>query len=128
MDIERIDQIIDAHGASQSSLIQVLLEIQHENPPFVLKTQRRMLQQPGLFKPEILQVRAVLAKRAVKAPDDVTLFFASQATLLALPAVQALADELPRLASKLTVEARNGSLFVVFSVFAPTLEHRQIVV
>jgi NADH-quinone oxidoreductase subunit E len=31
MDTARIDQIIDRHGGEASSLIQVLLEIQHEN-------------------------------------------------------------------------------------------------
>ena len=31
MDLERIDQIIDKHHGEASSLIQVLLEIQHEN-------------------------------------------------------------------------------------------------
>ena len=30
MDIKRIDQIIDKHGAEPSSLIQVLLELQSE--------------------------------------------------------------------------------------------------
>jgi NADH-quinone oxidoreductase subunit E len=32
MDIGRVDQIIDRHGAEPSALIQVLLEIQRENP------------------------------------------------------------------------------------------------
>ena len=31
MDIERIDQIVDAHQGEASSLIQVLLEIQSKN-------------------------------------------------------------------------------------------------
>ena len=31
MDIDRVDQIIDRHGAEASSLIQVLLEIQSEH-------------------------------------------------------------------------------------------------
>jgi NADH-quinone oxidoreductase subunit E len=38
MDNERIDQIIEKHHGEASSLIQVLLEIQSENPWLMLGT------------------------------------------------------------------------------------------
>jgi NADH-quinone oxidoreductase subunit E len=49
MELERVDGIIERHGADPSSLIQVLLDIQKENqwlPPEVLKRVSERLQVP----------------------------------------------------------------------------------
>ncbi|GAB7025444.1 complex I 24 kDa subunit family protein [Geotalea toluenoxydans] len=49
MDIERIDQIIDAHGRKASSLIQILINIQSENhwlPKEVLERVSERLEVP----------------------------------------------------------------------------------
>lgn len=69
-----------------------------------------------------------MAKREVLTPDGgFAVLLAGEARLLALPQVQqALAAELPRLASGPKAQLRGDEVFVVFSVFVPSLQHRQI--
>jgi len=105
------------------------VEIRNENPAFSLTTQRRMLTPQGLGAREILQVRPVVAKREVLIPDaGLLVILANEAELLALPQVQAFAAELPRLAVGPKVDLRGDRVFVVFSVFETSLQHRQIIV
>lgn len=122
--------VIDGVRPASDKPVTYQVELGNDSPAFTLTTQRRMVPpQAGNQRKEILQVRPVLAKReALVPPADVPLLLlASEAELLARPEVQAFAAELPRRASTPRLDVRGGQVFIVFSVFAPELANRQVV-
>ncbi len=123
--------VIDGVRPTTDKAVTYQVELGNDSPAFTLTTQRRMVPpQAGNQRKEILQVRPVLAKReALVPPTDVPLLLlASEAELLARPEVQAFAEELPRRASAPRLDVRGGQVFIVFSVFAPVLASRQVVI
>jgi NADH-quinone oxidoreductase subunit E len=56
MDIDRIDRIIDGHGAEASSLIQVLLEIQREHRWLPGEALRRVAERLGVPETRIRHI------------------------------------------------------------------------